>query len=144
MMTDVAIPLLTRDARDLPRAFWNHHGIAVVEIFGTHRVEWRTVHDIDVNTAAEEVRIRTGYRTLDVGTGTLYGLFGRGDRSLEQLANTLRYARDRARADPAAALPPQAVAGRMPELPVVRPPVGLFVQWAVYTVVTSALLTVYA
>ncbi|MGC9669496.1 hypothetical protein ACNTMW_23450 [Planosporangium sp. 12N6] len=105
-----------------PRLAWNAGGVAVAGVFGGGRFPWWQVMRIEPGRG--EVTIGTGHRHLVVaargGTGVLAGVLP--GRDAEQLANALRYARERAIAE---VDPPRLAA------PV--PPVGLYVLWLVAT-----------
>ena len=69
-----------------------------------------------------------------VGAGALFGVFGRGDRGAEELANALRHARSTAGDDPDEGLP---------RLARPRPPLGLYVLWLLGTPILAWLLEFY-
>ncbi|HEV7897330.1 MAG TPA: hypothetical protein VGP31_05745, partial [Planosporangium sp.] len=101
-----------------PRLAWNAGGVAVVGTIGSGRFRWQQVHRIEPSRG--EVTIGAGYRNLVVaahgGAGVLTG------RDPEQLANALRYAKERAARD----VDP-------PNLATPTPPVGLYALWLVTT-----------
>jgi hypothetical protein len=114
------------------RIVWNGRGIAIVAAFGEHRVAWSEVHAIEHDRTT--VTVHTGQRRLVVGAGSLFGLFGRGDRGPEELANALRHARDTAGVDPAEGLP---------RLARPRPPLRLYAVWLLGAPILAWLLRLY-
>jgi hypothetical protein len=114
------------------RITWNGRGIAIVDAFGEQRVGWSQVHAIEHDR--DTVTVHTGQRRLVVGAGALFGVFGRGDRGAEELANALRHARSTAGDDPAEGLP---------RLARPRPPLGLYAVWLLGTPVLAWLLELY-
>ena len=114
------------------RIAWNGRGIAIVDAFGEQRVAWSQVHSIEHDR--DTVTVHTGQRRLVVGAGALFGVFGRGDRGAEELANALRHARSTAGDDPDEGLP---------RLARPRPPLGLYVLWLLGTPILAWLLEFY-
>ena len=114
------------------RIAWNGRGIAIVAAFGEQRVAWSEVHAIEHDR--NSVTVHTGQRRLVVGAGSLFGLFGRGDRGPEELANALRHARDTAGVDPAEGLP---------RLARPRPPISLYAVWLLGAPILAWLLRLY-
>jgi len=123
------------------RIAWNGHGIAVIGAIGHKRVAWRMVSGIEQDGGT--VTVHTGYSDLVVGAGPVFGIFGRHDRTAEQLANALRHARHAASAGgnlsaerrPAAmeTAPVPAALDDLPNLDPPRAPAGLYVLWLVCT-----------
>src|SRR5262245_19905073 len=114
------------------RIAWNGRGIAIVDAFGDQRVGWSEVYAIEHDR--DTVTVHTGRRRLVVGAGALFGLFGRGDRGAEELANALRHARSTAGDDPIEGLP---------RLDRPRPPLGLYAVWLLGTPFLAWLLQIY-
>jgi hypothetical protein len=114
------------------RIAWNGRGIAIIDAFGEQRVAWSQVHSIEHDR--DTVTVHTGQRRLVVGAGALFGVFGRGDRGAEELANALRHARSTAGDDPDEGLP---------RLARPRPPLGLYVLWLLGTPILAWLLEFY-
>jgi hypothetical protein len=99
------------------RVAWNLGGVAVVGAVGTGRFRWQQVDRIEPDR--RDVTISVGFRSLVVAAPGLGGFTGRAAR---QLANALRYAKERAvqGVDP-------------PRLTTPTAPAGLYVLWLVST-----------
>jgi hypothetical protein len=100
------------------RLAWNAGGVAVVGTVGSGRFPWQQVRRIQPDR--RDVTIGTAYRNLVVAAPG--GPGGFPGRSAEQLANALRYAKERAVPD----VDP-------PRLAAPTPPAGLYVLWLVTT-----------
>ncbi|MCW2642787.1 MAG: hypothetical protein JWP76_5093 [Dactylosporangium sp.] len=110
------------------RLAWNAGGVAVVGAIGSGRFRWHQVHRIEPDR--RDVTISAGASHLVVGAhggvGNVTGLGSTGHgstgRSAEQLANALRYAKERTAPD---VDPPRLVTP--------TPPAGLYALWLVTT-----------
>jgi hypothetical protein len=116
-----------------PRIAWNGQGITVVGTFGDRRVSWRMVSGIDHHR--DSVTVHTGYRSLVVSAAPRFRLFGRTDRTAEELANALRHARASAPPPPMIPAPdapfqtPFDSLDGLPRLDPPRAPAGLYLLW---------------
>jgi hypothetical protein len=110
------------------RLAWNAGGVAVVATIGSGRFRWQQVRRIEPDR--RDVTIGAAYRNLVVA---VYGAGGFTGRSPEQLANALRYARERAVPD----VDP-------PRLATPTPPAGVYALWLVTTPLLAWALQVFS
>jgi hypothetical protein len=124
----IAWPMFLR-----PRAAWNHGGVAVVGVLGKARLSWWEVTRIERDRDNITIHVADHGFVLPVWRG-----LGHQTRNAEQLANALRYARQRAMSntdrddvDP-------------PRLSVPRPPRLLYLVWLASTPVVGWLFHVFS